>query len=227
MIPRILEPEVMDTLEEAADYDAMDHAEVNRRFVADFLAFAEEAHLKSEPRILDLGTGTALIPIELCRSHPKCEITAVDLSREMLKLGEKNVAAAGFKDRIRLEWIDAKALPFDEGAFDVVISNSIIHHVPEPGTVLGEMKRMLRSSGVLFVRDLLRPPNLGTLDELVQTYAGHENAHSQQMFRDSLHAALTLEEVRELLARHSMPIEWVRQTTDRHWTIAGRLWVGE
>ena len=37
MLPRTLEPEVMDTAEEAVDYDAMDHGEVNRRFVGDFL----------------------------------------------------------------------------------------------------------------------------------------------------------------------------------------------
>ena len=38
MLPRTLEPEVMDSPEEARDYDAMDHAEVNRKFVDDLLA---------------------------------------------------------------------------------------------------------------------------------------------------------------------------------------------
>ena len=42
MLPRVLEPEVMDSPEEARDYDAMDHAEVNRRFVADFLTARSE-----------------------------------------------------------------------------------------------------------------------------------------------------------------------------------------
>jgi hypothetical protein len=44
MLDRILEPEFMDTAEEARDYDSMDHAEVNRRFVDDLLA----ALLKAE-----------------------------------------------------------------------------------------------------------------------------------------------------------------------------------
>lgn len=223
MIPRILEPEVMDTALDAADYDAMDHAEVNRRFVADFLAFASEAGLKSDPQILDVGTGTAQIPIELCRSHAECEIVAVDLSREMLTLGEKNVTKSGFETRIRLALIDAKELPFADGTFDAVVSNSIIHHIPEPLGALGEMQRVLQVGGVLFVRDLLRPPDLETLNQLVETYAGNENAHSQKLFRDSLHAALTLAEVRKLLTKQSLPGDWVRQTSDRHWTIAGRL----
>ena len=114
-------------------------------------------------------------------------------------------------------------MPYADGQFDAVISNSIIHHIPAPGTVLGEMKRVLRPGGWLFVRDLLRPADESTLNQLVQTYAGEENAHQQQMFRDSLHAALMLDEVRDLLIEHSLPADWVQQTSDRHWTIRGRL----
>ncbi len=221
MIPRILEPEVMDTPEEAADYDAMNHAEVNRRFVDDFLTFAGET--QPVQNVLDVGTGTAQIPIELCRQSRSCRVTAIDLSQEMLKLGERNIAAAGFAERVVLKRLDAKALPFEKGDFHAVISNSIMHHIPAPAVVLSEMKRMLEPGGVLFVRDLLRPPDASTLNLLVQSYAGQENAHQQQMFRDSLHAALTLEEVQESLEEFSLPRDWAAQTSDRHWTIAGRL----
>ena len=93
MIPRILEPEIMDTAEESAEYDAMDHAEVNRRFVADFLT----AWPNAESPILDVGTGTALIPIELCRTYPEVTVIAQDASAEMLKLAQQNVAEAGFR----------------------------------------------------------------------------------------------------------------------------------
>ena len=66
MIPRVLEPEVMDTPSDAHDYNTMDHSAVNRAFAADFISFCPAP---SSP-ILDVGTGTALIPIELCRQHP-------------------------------------------------------------------------------------------------------------------------------------------------------------
>ena len=62
MLPRVLEPEVMDSAEEADDYDSMDHAEVNTRFAAEFLCVWD-----TEWPILDVGTATAQIPIEVCR----------------------------------------------------------------------------------------------------------------------------------------------------------------
>ena len=98
MLPRVLEPEVMDSPEEAVDYDAMDHREVNARFVGDFLAFQP-----SGPRVLDLGTGTAQIPIELCRRSPTVHIVAIDAASHMIELAARNVRRAGATDRIRLE----------------------------------------------------------------------------------------------------------------------------
>lgn len=221
MITRVLEPEVMDTAQEAVDYDAMDHSEVNRLFVSNFLEFAES--IGTKPRtVLDVGTGTAQIPIELCRQAPnQYEILAIDLAEEMLKLGRENVANAGFESSISLQKVDAKSLPFEDGQFDAVISNSIIHHIPEPIESMREMIRVVKAGGVIFIRDLMRPEASDEVGHLVSTYAGDENAHQQQLFRQSLHAALTVEEVRKILATLSYPVEWVRATSDRHWTLSG------
>ncbi|HEV3448559.1 MAG TPA: hypothetical protein VG099_28235, partial [Gemmataceae bacterium] len=57
-----------------------------------------------------------------------------------------------------------------------------------------------------------------TLTRLVATYAGDANAHQKQMFADSLHAALALEEVRTLVRGLGFDPVSVKQTTDRHWT---------
>ena len=73
MLERVLEPEVMDTPEEAVDYDSMDHGTVNRVFVDDFLA-AEPAARSATLRVIDIGTGTAQIPIELCRRDVVCQV---------------------------------------------------------------------------------------------------------------------------------------------------------
>ena len=223
MIPRTLEPEVMDTAVEASDYNGMDHSAVNRAFVADFLQTVDDPDFDARsPRILDVGTGTALIPIELCRQTARCRVTAVDLSAEMLHIARQNVAQSRMAGRIDTRHIDAKQLSYEDSCFDAVISNSIVHHIPRPILALAEMLRVLRPGGLLFVRDLLRPNDVETVEHLVRTYAAGENAHQQQMFRDSLHAALMVEDVREMLVELDRSPEWVTQTTDRHWTIIGQ-----
>lgn len=217
MLPRTLEPEVMDSAAEAADYDAMDHREVNAAFVADFLRFAPDAR-----RVLDVGTGTAQIPIELCRQHPTATVLGVDLAEHMLTVGRANVERAGLADRVRLQRADAKDLTFRGPPFDAVISNSIVHHIPAPRAVLVAMAGAARPGGALFVRDLARPADEAAVHHLVTTYAGAANPHQRKMFADSLRAALTLDEVRDMAASLGYPAAGVAMTSDRHWTWAAR-----
>lgn len=216
---RVLEPEAMDTAAEARDYDAMDHAEVNARFVADFLAVHGPCRGGA---ILDLGTGPARIPIALCRLDPSARVLGLDLSQPMLTLAARNVAEAGLSDRIRLARGDAKELPWPAGAFEAVVSNSIVHHIPEPAGALAAMALRVAPGGTLFVRDLARPASRHALERLVETYAGREAPAAQALFAASLHAALTLEELRRLAADLGLPPACVAPTSDRHWTLAWR-----
>lgn len=216
MIPRILEPEVMDTDQEAIEYNTMDHSAVNRAFVDDLLRL-----VSTGTRVLDVGTGTALIPLELCSRGKQWHVVAVDLAKAMLDVAAKNVAAARLEQAIELKLVDAKRLPFQDGEFPVVMSNSIIHHIPDPADCLEEMARVVSpKGGLLFVRDLLRPTDDRQLQHFVQTYAGDSDAHQQKMFAESLHAALTLDEMRALAGRFGIPANCIQQTTDRHWTLA-------
>jgi ubiquinone/menaquinone biosynthesis C-methylase UbiE len=215
MLPRVLEPEVMDTAEEARDYDAMDHSAVNALFAEDFLKLRGAVN-----PVLDVGTGTAQIPIELCRRSPLAKVVAIDLADHMLALARRNVERAGFADRVSVEKADAKGFRYPDGHFGAVISNSIIHHIPEPSACFSEMHRVCAAGGTLFVRDLLRPADEATLRRLVDTYAKDANDHQRKMFADSLHAALTLGEVRELVGRLGYPPATVTQSSDRHWTWA-------
>jgi ubiquinone/menaquinone biosynthesis C-methylase UbiE len=248
MLPRTLEPEVMDTLAEAVDYDTMDHSEVNRCFAEEFLAAATEIfdfgfsncdltstsveagtdvnptskiqNPKSSPlSVLDVGTGTARIPIDIGRRAPQVRIVGVDLSAHMLQLGQRNIIEAGLTRQIRLEQVDAKRLPYADGEFDAVISNSIVHHIPQPVAVVGEMLRVLRRGGLLFVRDLLRPPDAALIASILAKHAAGTNDHQRELFERSLHAALTLDEVRDLLRELNLPAESVYQSSDRHWTL--------
>lgn len=212
----------MDTAGEAEDYNAMDHSQVNRVFVDDFLAaLAPVPPPAGLPwRIFDAGTGTALIPLELLQRGFPAEITASDLAEAMLIVARRNLAGAGFAGSVRLLRSDCKRLAEADGSYDAVMSNSIVHHIPEPVSVFRECWRIVRRGGLLFVRDLVRPPDEATLDRLVKNYASTANCHGQQMFRDSLHAALTVEEAGRQAESVGIPPDVVRMTSDRHWTLA-------
>ena len=213
MLPRVLEPEIMDSEAEARDYDTMDHSTVNRAFASDFLVRFD----RDDP-ILDVGTGTAQIPIELCRQHPMLRIVAIDASAAMLRLAQVNINQAGLTDRIRVQLVDAKRLPFRDGEFAAVVSNSIVHHIPEPRSVLAEIVRVAMPGGGIFVRDLLRPEDDAAVRRLVVLHAAGANREQRDLFEASLRAALTVAEMRSLVAELGFDPVAVRQTTDRHWT---------
>ncbi len=213
VLERVLETEAMDSLHEVLDYDEMDHSEVNRAFVDELLA---SRTIRGD--VLDLGTGTARIPILLCERHPDVRVMAVDLAPTMLDVARINVELAGLTERIMLDLVDAKGLPFEEGRFDLVMSNSLIHHISQPQEVLAEAVRVVAPGGLVFIRDLLRPNDEDEVRRLVETYAGGEREHARQMFDDSLRAALNLSEIRALVYVLGADAGSVQQTTDRHWT---------
>ncbi len=216
-LSRVLEAEVMDSAAEARDYDAMDHREVNRAFVDDLLAAGEVAG-----DVLDLGTGTAQIPVELCQRCEDCRVLAIDAAVHMLDLARYNIEVASLIERITLAHVDAKQLPYQDDLFGLVMSNSIVHHVPDPLVVLREAVRVAAPGGRLFFRDLLRPADEATVTRLVETYAGQANDHQRQMFQDSLRAALDLEEIRGCVQQLGFAAATVSATSDRHWTWAAR-----
>lgn len=213
-LKRILEAEVMDTPEDALEYDTMDFTEVNTAFATRAVDLASEV-----AKVLDIGTGTARIPILMACRRPSWKITGIDLSSNMLKVGDWNVKKEGLEKQITLRLVDAKSLPFQRGEFDVVVSNSIVHHIPDPIPFFLELKRVLISGGAILVRDLLRPESEEQLNETVARVCVHDTEYQTKLFRDSLHAAFTLEEVRQFASAAGLNDVTIYQSSDRHWTL--------
>ncbi len=204
----------MDTWLEATAYDAMDFELVNTVFTTDAIELDPHAI-----KILDVGTGTARIPILMCQQRPQYLITAIDLAQSMLIIGQRNVEAAGLNQRIRLDRVDSKRMPYPDLEFDMIVSNSLVHHVPDPLSLFQEFKRLVRPGGAILIRDLIRPENGTIVNNLVAKIGEGYDAHQQQLFRDSLNAALTLTEVQELIDRVGLAQVKLSQSSDLHWTI--------
>ncbi len=209
----------MDTFEEAFEYDSMDHSQVNEVFCNDFFAARS---LTDGVQILDVGTGTAQIPIEICKRNPNLKITAIDLAESMLELGNKNIKSSGLQASITLGKVDSKKMPYPDESFDQVISNSIIHHIPNPLECFKEMIRVTKKGGLLFVRDLLRPLLENELLAIVKMHASDATPKQKQLFTDSLHASLSLGEVREMVKLFGFDASTVVQSSNRHWTFTAK-----
>ncbi|MBL9023750.1 MAG: class I SAM-dependent methyltransferase [Myxococcales bacterium] len=217
---RVLEPEVMDTVADATEYDAMDFDEPNLRFALAALALIEP---RASPEILDVGTGTARIPILMAERRAGLSIVAADLAREMIRLGEENVARAGLREVIRLQVMDAKRLRSEDRRYDLVMCNSTIHHLPDPIAGLREIARVVKSDGSVIIRDLARPASTSDAWAIVKRAAAGESPRQQQLFFDSLCAALTPAEVERALEQAGLGALQVSMVSDRHWSAEGRL----
>ncbi len=128
MLSRTLEPEIMDTMEDAMEYDAMDHTKVNEVFVTDLLAAGPLGR-----DVLDIGTGTALIPVELCRRNTEVRVMASDAAGSMLDIARYNLELHRMTHRIQLHLGDAKKLVFQDNYFDTVYRTVSCITCPTPG----------------------------------------------------------------------------------------------
>lgn len=210
----------MDLPHEAAAYAQADFAEVNAAFVQRLLEFSGT---RAEAYALDLGTGPGDIPIRLVQARPAWRIAALDVSMPMLWHAADGARNAGVWPTIDLVQVDAKALPLRPDAFDVVFSNSILHHVSDTDSFWQELKRVAKPGAHVLVRDLARPETLQAADAIVEEYAAGESDLLREEFHRSLLAAYTPGEVRERLRRNGLATLEVAMVSDRHLDVFGRM----
>jgi len=214
---RTLEPELMDTPEEADGYDAMDHSGPNTAFVERLI------ELGAHGRMLDIGTGPGHMPLLVCDRVADAHVVGVDLARHMLAHAERRLAASPHGGRVEFQLADAKGLDFPDHSFDVVFSNTILHHIPDPRPFLREAYRVLRPGGAFLIRDLFRPSTPDDALALVRRHAAGEAPYNQELFRASLHAALTPSELGALVRELDLDSLDLVIDTDRHMSLQRKL----
>jgi ubiquinone/menaquinone biosynthesis C-methylase UbiE len=223
MIDRTPEPEVMNDAVEARAYRDADFSAVNRLVALRALRAAGKGAAKAAGNALDLGTGPAEIPVIFCRRAPRWRVLAVDASREMLTLARTNVRRHGLQSRVKLLRGDAKALRGVRRRFDLIFSNSLLHHLENPLPFWKEVARLGRGGSAVMVQDLARPRSRARAKELVRRHARGASPILQRLFYQSLLAAFTPREVREQLRKAGIVRLEVERVSDRHLVVRGRL----
>ena len=216
---RVLEPELMDDAAQACAYAKADFAEENQGFVDRFREYFPDW---AGGHVVDLGSGPADIPIRFLRSFPGARVTAVDASRPMLDLAAEAIAGAGLADRITLRCERFQSLTLSEQA-DALLSNSLLHHVPNPLQFWFYLKQWAKPGACVLVMDLLRPDSPEAAQALVDQYAGDEDLILKRDFYNSLLAAFTEDEVAAQLAEMNLSRLLIDVPDDRHWVVGGVL----
>jgi SAM-dependent methyltransferase len=100
------------------------------------------------PTVLDFGAGVGY-SVPFFRQHlPGASITCLDVSKKSLEVG-----AAKHGSDARFTHFDGAQIPYADDWFDVGLASCVFHHIPhtEHVALLGELKRVLKPNGLLFV----------------------------------------------------------------------------
>ena len=146
---------------------------------------------------------------------PGLRLTGMDLSEPMLQKARNAAEAAGVADRFDIRLGDAKSLPFSEQSFNLVLCNSLLHHLPAPLALLNEISRVSKPGGAILLRDLRRPSRL-EFPFHAGWFGRHYSGVMRQLYRDSLLAAYTRTELEDLLQRSKLAGARVFRTGRTH-----------
>jgi ubiquinone/menaquinone biosynthesis C-methylase UbiE len=121
-------------------------------------ALLRQAQITGSDEVLDVGCGVATTAIQIVRRHGT-RVTAADISPLMLERAEANARAAGMTDLVTVTSADILALPFDDGAFDVVIAEAVTMFTDRPKAA-AELARVTRPGGRVLATEFYwrKPP---------------------------------------------------------------------
>jgi ubiquinone/menaquinone biosynthesis C-methylase UbiE len=218
---RVLEPELMDDAAQALAYARADFAEPNGRFVEEF---DRRFPGFGAGRIADLGCGPGDIVIRLARRYPRAGLVGVDGADAMLAHARAALAAdPALRARVSFELGLLPAAPRGAAVFDAIVSNSLLHHLPDPDVLWTTVRRIGRPGAAVMVMDLARPASREHAAGIVAQYAADEPEVLREDFYNSLLAAFEPAEVEAQLARAGLAGFTVGMVSDRHWLASGRL----
>jgi len=213
------EPELMTEAEQVAAYGNADFEEPHSHFVNLLLEYMPRG--KDVVRALDLGCGAGDITFRIAAAFPDAPVDAVDGSAEMLKFASGLLERKpGLSGRVR--FIRSMIGDFEPGGeYGLVVSNSLLHHLPDPAVFWDAAKRVSSPGTFLFVMDLHRPGSEDEARRLTELYASTEPEVLQRDFYNSLLAAFDAGEVRAQLESSGLSHLQTELVSDRHFIVYG------
>ena len=108
----------------------------------------EQAAVREGAVVLDLAGGTGDLARAFCaKVGGDGLVVLADINAAMLRQGRSRLVDAGVAGNLAIAQVNAEALPFADGAFDVCHSAMVLHHVEDPRAALREMARVVTPGG--------------------------------------------------------------------------------
>lgn len=220
MMERIPEEELMEDFEQARAYALADFTEPHNYFIE---LFREKFPQEVTGVVLEPGCGTCDITQRFAEAYPDSRIHAFDGAEQMLMFARQRIDFAMLHEQIRLfkRLLPTDSMPLEK--YDVVICNSLLHHLNDPQVLWDMVKQFTRQGSAIFVMDLMRCESSEAATRLVQQYAASEPEVLQKDFYNSLHAAFTPDEVRQQLRKAGLDTLSVESCSDRHLIVYGQI----
>lgn len=178
---RILETDNMGEAEIMQAYDNLKTLDLVNNY---FLNRALE--LCPTGRLLDVGCGTGKMLRSIRGDYEK---HGLDISKELIEYARQQDSHSKYQIG------NSNNLPYNSGNFDLVMCHSMLHHIEDPRKIIEEIIRVTKSSGAIFVRDLIRPASEEVLQRLFLSYlAGHYDEQNKRLFENSLRSSFTSDE---------------------------------
>ena len=153
-------------------------------------------------RVLDIGTGSGLLAIELAKAKGCCfDIVALDISKSMITKARENARLHGVENKISFINATASALPFNDNSFDLVISYASLHHWFEPLMVFDEIARVTKETGDAIIRDNKRVYRNPCWKMVIWLISRFMNRRHRENWPKAIMASYTIPEVRAILGK--------------------------
>ena len=214
---RLLEAELMEDENQVIAYSQADFEIPHNNFMQRLAAFIDNP--KFCGTALDLGCGPGDISRRFASAFPLSKVHALDGSQPMLNHAE-SALTPDLAQRIRFipGYLPDVTLP--QSGYEIIFSNSVLHHLPDPQTLWQTVKRYAAPGARIIIMDLLRPATIEAAQQMVQDYAANEPEILQRDFYHSLLAAFSIEEISAQLAQAGLDLH-IEQISDRHVFITG------
>ena len=195
-LPRKPEPEVMDDSDEVQAYSSAAAEAYLSKIDDSFVEHTLRLIGPTPGRAIDIGCGPGQILMKLSTQLPEWKFFGIDRSLTMVrKARDTGDSRAG-----HLAFLvgDGGSLPFRDSTFDLVLCNSVLHHIGDPSRLFAEIRRTAKPDAAILLRDLRRPWRI-RFPFHVRWYGRHYDGLMYELYRDSVRAAYTFEELSRML----------------------------